>query len=161
MDHLRTQREMDAERAGELQNQSQGQRGGTEVIASYIESERPPHRKLVARTPAGLTLAELETIVSARLARQCLFPDAELIEAILGVAQEVIAETRAEAEQQRMDVLVGLARRLNKPMVEKIRAAAADTSPNWDVTATVYPPSARDLIAFIDAVLASSPEAEG
>jgi hypothetical protein len=43
-----------------------------------------------------------------------------------------------------------LARRLNGPMVARLRACAADTSPNWDGAVTVYPPEARELVALID-----------
>lgn len=42
--------------------------------------------------------------------------------------------------------------RLNRPMVERLRQCAADTSPNWDGKVTVYPPEARELVALIDAL---------
>lgn len=40
--------------------------------------------------------------------------------------------------------------RLNKPMVARLRACAADTSSNWDGQITIYPLEARDLVALID-----------
>jgi hypothetical protein len=53
-------------------------------------------------------------------------------------------------------------RRLNGPMVARLRACAADTSPNWDGAVTVYPPEARDLVALIDDVLTDvTPAADG
>lgn len=42
--------------------------------------------------------------------------------------------------------------RLNQPMVEKLRACAADTSPNWDGRVVIYPPEAVGLVELIDAV---------
>lgn len=56
------------------------------------------------------------------------------------------------AEVDRLHAAVALARHLNKPMQEQLRRAAADTSSNWDVTATIYPPSAQGLVALIDAL---------
>lgn len=58
-------------------------------------------------------------------------------------------------EVERLRAAIAPVHRLNRPMVEQIRRAAADTSPNWDVTATVYPPSARGLVALIDALKAT------
>lgn len=44
-------------------------------------------------------------------------------------------------------------RHLNGPMLARLRACAADTSPNWDGKVTIYPPEARDLVSLIDAAL--------
>lgn len=57
-------------------------------------------------------------------------------------------------EVDRLRAAVALVRRLNRPMQEQLRRAAADTSPNWDVTAIIYPPSAQGLVALIDALRA-------
>lgn len=61
---------------------------------------------------------------------------------------------RLIAENEQLRAAVSGVKRLNRPMLASLRACAADTSPNWDATATVYPPSARDLVALIDALLA-------
>lgn len=50
------------------------------------------------------------------------------------------------------------AERLNGPMMQRLRACAADASPNWDGAVTVYPPAARGLVALVDSVLALAPE---
>lgn len=50
-------------------------------------------------------------------------------------------------------VVSELARRLNGPMVARLRACAADTSPSWDGKITIYPPEARWLISLVDAAL--------
>lgn len=71
---------------------------------------------------------------------------------------DIVAERTAElraalagAEQATTD-----ARRayehLNRPMLDRLRKCAADTSPNWDGVVTVYPPETRGLVALIDAV---------
>ena len=41
---------------------------------------------------------------------------------------------------------------LNGPMLARLRQCAADTSDSWIGAMTVYPPEARGLVAFIDAV---------
>lgn len=41
---------------------------------------------------------------------------------------------------------------LNGPMLARLRQCAADTSGSWIGAMTVYPPEARGLVAFIDAV---------
>lgn len=43
---------------------------------------------------------------------------------------------------------------LNRPMVDRLRRCAADTTPNWDGAVTVYPLETRGLVALIDAALA-------
>ena len=48
---------------------------------------------------------------------------------------------------------VELARHLNGPMVNRLRACAADTTPNWEGATTVYPPETRGLVALIDALV--------
>lgn len=45
--------------------------------------------------------------------------------------------------------------RLNAPLVERLRACAADTSPDWAGRITIYPGEARLLVALIDAAAAS------
>lgn len=61
----------------------------------------------------------------------------------------IVEESRSDliVEQHR---LAEAARRLNVPMVAKLRKCAADTSSNWDGKVTVYPPEARALVALID-----------
>lgn len=44
------------------------------------------------------------------------------------------------------------ARRLNLPMLARLRRCAADASPNYDDAFTIYPPEAVGLVALIDAV---------
>lgn len=41
---------------------------------------------------------------------------------------------------------------LNGPLLARLRQCAADTSGSWIGAMTVYPPEARGLVAFIDAV---------
>lgn len=41
--------------------------------------------------------------------------------------------------------------RLNGPMVERLRACAADTDPDWAGAITIYPPEARELVDLVDA----------
>lgn len=48
---------------------------------------------------------------------------------------------------------VDKARRLNQPMVERLRRCAADTRPDWAGAVTVYPPETRGLVALIDLLL--------
>lgn len=68
-----------------------------------------------------------------------------------------VAEGRRQATEgfEPLRAAVIGVKHLNRPMLDQLRKAAADTSPNWDVTATVYPPSARDLVALVDALLAA------
>jgi hypothetical protein len=47
-------------------------------------------------------------------------------------------------------------RRLNGPMLARLRKCAADTSPNYDGRVTIYPPEARELISLIDALLSTA-----
>lgn len=61
----------------------------------------------------------------------------------------------------RLQAAVNLVGRLNLPMIDSLRSAAADHSPNWDVTTTVFPPSARGLVELIDALLALYPQRRG
>lgn len=53
----------------------------------------------------------------------------------------------------RLNAVVEQARRLNGPMVTRLRGCAADTSPNWAGAVTVYPPETRGLVALIDALV--------
>jgi hypothetical protein len=59
------------------------------------------------------------------------------------------AEGQAELERLR-------AMRLNRPMLDRLRRCATDTSPNWDGACTIYPPDARGLVALIDALSGGS-----
>lgn len=52
------------------------------------------------------------------------------------------------------------ARRLNQPMLARLRQCAADTSPNWDGKITIYPNEAQGLVDLIDAVLGNEAEKE-
>ena len=79
------------------------------------------------------------------------------------IAEAVYAELRAGNIEFRLGGLALLAeaveteaeraeaRRLNGPMVARLRKCAADTSANWDGKITIYPPEARELVALIDA----------
>lgn len=41
---------------------------------------------------------------------------------------------------------------LNTAMLDRLRRCAADTSPNWEGSITIYPPEARELVDLVDAV---------
>jgi hypothetical protein len=78
-------------------------------------------------------------------------PNAAADADMLGHAHQDIAFLLAEVD--RLAAAVELSRHLNGPMVNRLRACAADTTPNWEGATTVYPPETRGLVALIDALV--------
>ncbi len=108
---------------------------------------------------AGLSQWLSATMDSGALAEHLAVAVGRLYDAHAAPAaafRDGVAEGRRQATEgyEPMRAAVSGVKRLNRPMIEQLRRAAADTSSNWDVTATVYPPSARDLVALVDALLA-------
>lgn len=110
------------------------------IVASYERTEIDHEGRPVGTGPAVEDLGSLHPQLASALA-----------------VAAVNALPWLLSELERLQAAVALVGRLNRPMVDGFRRAAADTSPNWDVTATVYPPSARGLVALIDGLLAVVP----
>lgn len=84
-------------------------------------------------------------------------PNATADAAMLGHAHQDIAFLLGEVD--RLAAVIDLVRRLNRPMLTRLRDCAADTSPDWAGATTVYPPDARGLVALIDYLLLGTPPA--
>lgn len=75
----------------------------------------------------------------------------------VGRLEQAISDALASmSETTRLAAAVEQVRHLNRPMVNRLRACAADTSPNWDGAVTIYPPGARGLVALIDLLLGAT-----
>lgn len=112
------------------------------------------------RLPADVLAAAVDAAIAVfDRALKLYSPNRVFVEeAVTAVAATL--DRRHEGLRARLAAAVETARHLNEPMVARLRACAADTSPNWDGAITVYPPEAAGLVTLIDLLTDPDPEAE-